>query len=62
MEEAPTILVVDDDPSLIAVIEATLESGGYEVVSTWRPQEALKLLEARDVEAHKVVLHPQANA
>jgi len=39
------ILVVDDDPNILQVIQMRLESGGYQVTKTTGAEEALKLAE-----------------
>lgn len=47
MEQSPLkILVVDDDPDVLAVASASLESEGYAVLQAQNALEALALLEA----------------
>ncbi len=41
------ILVVDDDPSILATVEDILDFEGYEVVTAMNGQEALRILEKR---------------
>ena len=38
---AATILVVDDEPSIVRLVTATLESKGYEVIPAYDGEEAL---------------------
>ena len=38
---APRILVVDDEPSIVRLVKATLDSKGYDVVEAFDGQEAL---------------------
>ncbi len=38
---APRILVVDDEPSIVRLVKATLESRGYEIAEAFDGQEAL---------------------
>jgi len=38
---AATILVVDDEPSIVKLVTATLESRGYEVIPAYDGEEAL---------------------
>jgi DNA-binding NtrC family response regulator len=45
-----TVLVVDDDESLIPVLEVTLRAAGYHVVSTTRPADAIDLIERESVD------------
>lgn len=42
------VLVVEDEPAVMAFIRAALERGGYEVVAATSGQEALALLRERD--------------
>ena len=41
-QRRPKVLVVDDDPMVLRVIELILERGGYEVVATDNATEALQ--------------------
>jgi CheY-like chemotaxis protein len=43
---AETILVVDDDPSIVDIITQVLEPLGYHIRSAWDPREALELAKA----------------
>ncbi len=43
---AERILVIDDDPSILALVTALLQSAGYEVTSTPDATEGLRLLVA----------------
>ncbi|MFZ5587903.1 MAG: sigma-54-dependent transcriptional regulator [Thermodesulfobacteriota bacterium] len=46
-DPAATILVVDDDPAILQVLEARLASAGYRVVSALSAEEGLDLASAR---------------
>ena len=39
---APTILIVDDEPSVLAVVEIVLNRAGYRVLSSVDPRQALR--------------------
>jgi len=52
--DAPTILVVDDDPTVSEVVSIYLQRAGYEVVTASDGQEALEILESQP--PHLVVL------
>lgn len=45
MEESYTVLVVDDDQDVLAVVSATLSADGYRVLSAPSGQEAIRLAE-----------------
>ena len=49
---AETILVVDDEVQVLTLIAELLQAQGYAVVSTWDPDEALRL-----ARAHNGLLH-----
>lgn len=44
---ADKILIVDDDEGVVSLCERLLVQAGYEVLSTTRPQEALRLMRAQ---------------
>ena len=44
----PTVLVIDDDLSVLEVLEEMLSIPGYEVVTTNDGNEALKLIEGKE--------------
>jgi two-component system response regulator AtoC len=44
---APLVLLVDDDPAVLTVLEALLEQAGFGSVSVDSAQEAIELLDAR---------------
>ena len=46
----PTILVVDDEPNIVEVLEIALQDEGMEVLKSSSGQEALKLLQKNDVD------------
>ena len=46
----PTILVVDDEPNIIEVLEIVLQDEGMEVLKSSSGQEALALLQENDVD------------
>jgi DNA-binding response OmpR family regulator len=48
--DAPTILIVEDDPLLHEPLEAALTNGGFEVVFVLSSEEAVDLLRGADVE------------
>ncbi len=52
-EEAVRVLLVDDDPRLLAVLSDTLDSGGHEVTTATSGEEALGLF---DPARHDVVI------
>jgi two-component system, cell cycle sensor histidine kinase and response regulator CckA len=43
---AESILVVDDEPQVLGLITELLQMQGYDVESTWDPDEALRLARA----------------
>ena len=43
-QAGPTILVVDDDPSILRIVQLTLERSGYVVKTAANGQEAIKML------------------
>ena len=43
-----TILVIDDDKSLLSALEQYLEKAGYQVISAINGMEGLKLLESAE--------------
>ncbi|MBI5054747.1 MAG: response regulator [Chloroflexi bacterium] len=44
---ADRILIVDDDPGVVALCERLLTHAGYEVASSMRPQDALRMMRAQ---------------
>lgn len=54
MSQKPAILIVDDEPSCIAVLSAALSGSNYQLICAVKPAEALKL--ARDRHPHVVLL------
>lgn len=44
----PSVLIVEDDPMVLATLKLTLEREKYEVTTAPGPVEALALLESRD--------------
>ncbi len=42
---APPVLLIEDEPSIMALVSATLERNGYHVVCTESGADALRLLE-----------------
>lgn len=49
-ERRKTILVVDDDPNIIDILETTLIGSGYNVVSAMNGTDALNIAESRVVD------------
>jgi putative two-component system response regulator len=49
-EEKPSVLVVDDDPRNVKLLESYLLPQGYEVLKTFSGEEALTLVSQRDVD------------
>jgi CheY-like chemotaxis protein len=47
-----TILVVDDEAQVLALVAELLRAQGYAVLSTWDPEEALKLARAHTGSIH----------
>ena len=47
-----TILVVDDETQVLALVAELLRAQGYAVLSTWDPEEALKLARAHTGSIH----------
>jgi CheY-like chemotaxis protein len=47
-----TILVVDDEVQVLALVAELLRAQGYTVLSTWDPEEALKLARAHTGSIH----------
>lgn len=47
----PRILVVDDNPEILIVVEASLAASGFEVTTTPSPEDALRLLEGQNFDA-----------
>ncbi len=47
--DAPALLVVDDDPDMLAFLEMILATEGYMVHTTTRPQEAFELLACNEI-------------
>jgi len=59
-----TILIVEDEPSIMNLGKRMLESLGYRVITADSPQEALRLAESKTVEIHLLitdVVMPQMN-
>ena len=59
-----TILVVEDEPSLLALVGLMLQRLGYRVLAAARPSEALRLAKEHDGELHLIitdVLMPEMN-
>lgn len=52
MPGGETILVVDDDPSVLQVASKVLRRGGYDVVEASGGEEALRLAEEREGRIH----------
>ena len=52
----PTILVVDDDPSVLSVVRCMLESGDYNVLLAPSAEVALRLVERNDLMIYLVLL------
>jgi signal transduction histidine kinase/ActR/RegA family two-component response regulator len=50
------VLVVDDDPSVLRLIRATLERAGYRVQSVTSAQDALRLYDATPADPFRLVL------
>jgi DNA-binding NtrC family response regulator len=50
-----TILLVEDEPSLLKLTRSMLERLGYQVLSAARPQEALQLLAQHSGDIHLVI-------
>jgi len=46
----PTILVVDDEPSIVRLVTATLEKHGYEIIPAYDGEEALVKLKHHPVD------------
>jgi len=62
MGSACTILLVDDDPTLVAVLAAVLHRDGYTVLTANSAQQALEILSANTVSAIITDLHmPKMN-
>jgi CheY-like chemotaxis protein len=62
MDSARTILLVDDDPTLIAVFEAVLRKSGYAVITASSGEQALELLRTNTIAAIITDLHmPKMN-
>jgi two-component system, NtrC family, response regulator AtoC len=62
MDSARTILLVDDDPTLIAVFEAVLRKGGYTVITAGNAEQALEILRTSSISAIITDLHmPKMN-
>ncbi|HXB62001.1 MAG TPA: response regulator [Acidobacteriaceae bacterium] len=57
MTPACTILLVDDDPALIAVFAMVLQRGGYSVLTAGSAGQALELLSSHTVSAIITDLH-----
>lgn len=51
MSEKDSIIVVDDDPSVLEVTSLLLKESGYEVISCADAEEAISVLESRQVNA-----------
>ena len=49
---AETILVVDDEPEVLALVRETLGVAGYTVLSTGDPREALRFARTRTAPIH----------
>jgi CheY-like chemotaxis protein len=47
-----TILIVDDEVQVLALVAELLKTQGYTVMSTWDPEEALKLARAHTGPIH----------
>ncbi len=62
MNSARTILLVDDDPTLIAVLQAVLQRSGYTVLTAGSGEQALEVLRTSAVCAIITDLHmPKMN-
>src|SRR4051812_17777267 len=53
--DRPTILVLDDEPAIVALLERILERGGFRVIAAATATEALALMSANDQVALMVV-------
>lgn len=51
MDQAATILVVDDEPDIVTLMRDFLEAGGYRVLTAANGREALELLDRERVDA-----------
>jgi CheY-like chemotaxis protein len=47
-----TILIVDDEIQVLALVAELLRAQGYDVISTWDPDEALRLARAHNGPIH----------
>jgi two-component system response regulator HydG len=57
MDSACTILLVDDDPTLLAVLSAVLRRSGYTVLTANSAKQALEILSANTISAIITDLH-----
>ncbi len=57
MDTACTILLVDDDPSLVDVFAMVLQRGGYGVLTAGSAKQALELLGSHTISAIVTDLH-----
>jgi DNA-binding NtrC family response regulator len=57
MDTTRTILLVDDDPTLLAVLAAVLRRSGYNVLTAGNAKQALELLRAGAIAAVITDLH-----
>lgn len=48
MEDAPTILVVEDEVLILNMMESTLEDGGFKVVLASSGERAIQMLDAQN--------------
>ncbi|WP_448550195.1 sigma-54-dependent transcriptional regulator [Thalassotalea fusca] len=59
MEQQHSLLLVDDDLSIVTALKLLLKSAGYEVVAVHSPMEALQIVERRQFSAALVDLNYQ---
>jgi response regulator RpfG family c-di-GMP phosphodiesterase len=51
LTERHVVVVVDDEPGILSAIRRTLRNEPYQVLTTERPEQALRWVESRDVSA-----------
>lgn len=51
LTERHVVVVVDDEPGVLSAIRRTLRNEPYQVLTTERPEQALRWVESRDVSA-----------
>lgn len=55
VDNAPLLLVVDDDQGVQMMLQATLEEAGYAVLAATRGEEALRYLDRQHNELHGLI-------